>query len=87
VIPTLVYFLCALTSLACTGLLLRAYLRRRTRLLLWSSIAFVGLALNNFLLFVDPLLGPAIDLSAPRAVSAFAAVAVLLYGLVTDSEV
>ena len=37
-----VYVLCALTSLACAVLLLRAYLRRKVRLLLWSGLGFVG---------------------------------------------
>ena len=32
---TLVYALCALTSLACAVLLLRGYLSSRARLLLW----------------------------------------------------
>ena len=51
-----VYALCALTSLVCAWLLLRAYQRQRTRLLLWSSVSFAGLALNNVLLFIDLIL-------------------------------
>ena len=46
----LVYVLCALTSIACAVLLLRGYFRTRVRLLLWSGLCFVGLALNNALL-------------------------------------
>ena len=47
---SVVYALCALTSLACAVLLLRAYRRSWARLLFWSGLCFVGLALNNVLL-------------------------------------
>jgi hypothetical protein len=87
VIPGIVYALCALTSAACALLLLRAYRRRRTRLLVWSSIAFVGLALNNLLLFVDLVLtAESIDLALPRAFCALASVVLLLYGLVSEER-
>jgi hypothetical protein len=85
VIPALVYFLCALTSLVCAALLLRAYGRRRTRLLAWSGIAFVGFALNNVLLFVDLVVAPSVDLALARALTALGAVLVLLFGLVWES--
>ena len=38
-----IYLLSALTSLVAGGLLLRYYLTRRTPLLLWSCIGFLGL--------------------------------------------
>ena len=47
-----IYLLCAVTSLV-AALLLRQYQARRTPLLLWSCIAFFGLALNNIFVFVD----------------------------------
>ena len=50
---TVVYLLCALTSLGCALLLLAAYRRERARLLLWSCVCFGWLALNNALLVVD----------------------------------
>jgi hydrogenase/urease accessory protein HupE len=81
-----VYFLCALASIGCAVLLLRAYARRRTRLLLWCALCFVGLALNNVLLFADLVLVPDVDLSLFRQVSAFGSVVVLLYGLVWDAR-
>ena len=81
-----VYTLCALTSLACAGLLLRGYLRSRQRLLLWSTLCFVGLAANNVVLFVDKLVITEADLGAARAATGFAGVAILLYGLVTESR-
>jgi hypothetical protein len=48
-----VYLLCAIASLLCAIALLRTYLRRRSRVLLWSSLCFVGLAANNAILFTD----------------------------------
>jgi hypothetical protein len=86
-VPEAVYLLCAATSIACAALLLRGYLRHRTRLLLWSSLCFGLLALNNALLFVDLILVPtAIDLSLWRSLTALAGVAVLLFGLIWESR-
>ena len=84
--PSLIYFLCALTAALCAGLLLQAYLRGRYRLLLWSGLCFVGLALNNLLLVVDKLVLPLVDLSLVRSFTALVAMLVLLYGLILDSE-
>jgi hypothetical protein len=82
-----VYLLCAATSVACAVLLLRGYLRQRTRLLLWSSMCFVLLALNNALLFVDLIIVPTgLELSVWRSVTAFAGVSVLLFGLIWESR-
>lgn len=39
---SIVYILCAITSLACAVLLLRSFRRTRARLLLWSGISFAG---------------------------------------------
>jgi len=81
-----VYLLCAATSSLCAVLLLRAYARTRTRLLLWSGLCFTGLALNNTLLVVDLIVVPDTDLSTWRLVPAVIGVALLLYGLVWESE-
>ncbi len=81
-----VYVLCAVTSVACAALLARGYLRSRVRLLLWSCLCFVGLALNNLLLVVDLVLYTQGDLSLPRSASALAALSLLVFGLVWDSE-
>ena len=43
----IVYILCALTSLTCAVLLLRAYRQNGVRLLFWSGLCFIGLALNG----------------------------------------
>jgi hypothetical protein len=84
-VSTIVYGLCALTSVACAALLLRGYLGTRVRLLLWSGLCFAGLALNNILLFVDLSVVPEIDLSAWRTLPAVVGVALLLYGLVWET--
>jgi hypothetical protein len=83
---TLVYALCALTSLACAVLLLRGYASSRVRLLLWSGLCFAGLALNNILLLVDKRLVPEMDLSLWRTLPALAGLALLLYGLVWETR-
>lgn len=82
-----VYVLCALTALACAALLLRGYFRSAARLLLWSSLCFFALGLNNIILFVDKvLLGPETDLVLWRSIVAFLGLLVLIYGLVWESD-
>lgn len=84
---SVVYALCALTSMLCAGLLWRAYRASRARLLLWSSVSFIGLAFNNLLLFIDLVVLPtAVDLSLYRSLLAATAVMVLLLGLIWDSR-
>ena len=84
--PAIVYVLCFLTSSACAWLLGRSYLRTRARLLLWSSLCFFFLALNNLVLVVDLVLVPAVDLRIGRLLLALAAVATLLFGFIWDLE-
>lgn len=79
-----VYGLCALTSIVCAALLLRAYRASRLRLLFWSALCFAGLALNNALLLVDLYVVPEFDLFAVRTGTAMIAMCVLLYGLIWD---
>ncbi len=81
-----VYVLCALTSLACAILLLRAYQARGVRLLLWSGLAFIGFTVGNVMLVVDRVvIGPEVDLSIWRSLPVLAGIAVLIYGLVWDA--
>jgi hypothetical protein len=83
----LVYLLCAATSAACALLLLRGYRSQRTRLLLWSSVCFVLLGVNNALLFIDLIVVPATaDLSLWRSGTAVTGVGVLLFGLIWESR-
>jgi hypothetical protein len=81
-----IYSLCALTASICAVLLLQAYRRGGYRLLLWSGLCFVGLTINNVLLVFDKLVFLEMDLSLWRTASALAAISVLLYGLVWDTE-
>lgn len=85
-IATVVYVVCAVTSVLCAALLVRSYVRSRVRLLLWSAVCFIGLAINNILLVVDEKVVPDVDLQALRDVSGLAAVAVLLFGLIWESQ-
>ncbi|WP_395645227.1 DUF5985 family protein [Terricaulis sp.] len=85
--PTLVFALCLITSATCAGLLIRAYIRTRARLLLWSAVAFVFLSINNMLVFFDlAIVGPSIDLLPLRYAAALAAVCVLIYGFIWEAE-
>jgi hypothetical protein len=84
-IGALVYLLCALTSGLCAVLLLRAYFRQRTRLLLGSGAAFLAFTVSNALLFVDFILVPQTDLSALRAAVTLAGIGVLLWALIWEA--
>ncbi|MGH7898586.1 MAG: DUF5985 family protein [Candidatus Binatia bacterium] len=81
-----VYLLCALTSAGCAALLLRRWADSGARLLLWTSLCFVALALNNSLLFADLVLVPGMDLSTWRNAVAVAGILVLLHGLIWDAR-
>ena len=83
---SVVYVLCALTSFACAVLLLRAYAQRRVRLLFWSGLSFVGFALGNLFLVIDTMTAPAVDLALFRSLPVLAGLAVLIFGLVWDTE-
>lgn len=52
----------------------------------WSSLCFVGLALNNLLLSFDLVITPALDSSALRGFLALAAMMILLFGLVWEQR-
>jgi hypothetical protein len=82
---SVVYLLCALTSLVCALLLLAAYRRQHARLLLWSCLCFGWLALNNALLVVDLVVATDIDLSIVRVSTALAGLLTLLVGLIYDT--
>lgn len=83
---TVVYALCALTSALCAAALILEFRRQRTRLLLWSSLSFVGLAISNALVFTDFIILPDIDLSLLRASTTAVATALLVFGLVWGAE-
>jgi hypothetical protein len=79
-----VYALCALTSLACTLLLWRAYANEKVSLLLWTALCFGGLALNNALMFFDVLYH--LDIGTWRKLPALVGVALLLHGFISESR-
>ncbi len=81
---SVVYILCALTSLMSMTLLLRGYFASRVRLLLWSGLCFAGLGANNVLLLVDLFVVPDMDLSLIRQIPALTGLLLLLFGLVWD---
>lgn len=82
-----VYLLCLATSVVCLVLLARSYARSRTRLLLWSSLCFVFLALNNLLLFIDVVVFPVeINLLPMRQLTSLIGVGVLLYGFIWETD-
>ena len=72
ILASAVYLLCAATSAEC--------------MLLWSTLCFIGLTANNFLLFADLVLLPGVDLRWPRHLTALAAVLVLLYGFIWETS-
>lgn len=82
----LVYLVGALVTALCAVLLLRGYARSRSRLLLWSGLCFIGLTVSNGLLFVDLRVLPELDLYMWRLGTAAAAMLLLVYGLVFESE-
>jgi hypothetical protein len=65
--------------------LLGKYRSSGTRLLFWSGLGFVGMALNNILLMVDVLVVPQFDLAIIRTLPAVLGVCVWVWGFAWDS--
>ncbi|MGH8200654.1 MAG: DUF5985 family protein [Steroidobacteraceae bacterium] len=83
----LVYILCALTAILCAVLLYRGYRANRTRLLFWASLAFLLLAVDNVILYIDLVILPAPpDLFWYRTGAALAAMLLLVFGLVWETR-
>jgi hypothetical protein len=85
-IASLVYILCGLTSGLCALLLFRMYRRSGARLLMWSALSFVWWTVANALVFADFVVWPDADLAVFRSVAGCIAIALLLFGLIWDSE-
>lgn len=81
-----IYILCMITSLICAVLLGLAYRRTRANLLLWSSLCFAGLTINNLFLFLDLAVFPDIDFGPARDWSGVISMALLVFGLVWNDE-
>jgi hypothetical protein len=85
-IGTLVYILCALTSIGCAVLLWRGYRRSGLRLLFWSSICFWILAVSNGMLVLDLVVFPDVYILPLRSAVTQVGLLVLLYGLIFESD-
>ena len=81
-----IYLLCAATSLLVAMMLMRQYLKTRTRLVLWSVISFAGLAVNSVLVYVDLVMYTGVDLSVYRSAAGAFAMAIMLYGLIWETR-
>jgi len=80
-----IYLLCAITSLVAAWMLLQYFLHRRTQLLFWSFIGFLGLAANNVLVFLDLVVYPSADLSLARSLVGAVGMLALVYGLIWET--
>jgi hypothetical protein len=85
-LAAIVYLLCAVTSLACSVMLFRAYRSNGMRLLLWSSVCFICIVINNIFLVIDLLLVPDIDFSVVRLLSMLIGLGILIYGLIWEAN-
>lgn len=80
------YILTSLTTLLCAILLLRAWTRVRRKLLLWAGLCFAGLTVTYVLQFADLVVFLNTDLYTWRLATAALAMALLLYGLIWESQ-
>lgn len=85
-LPTAVYALCFLTGATCALLLMRSYARTSMRLLMWSALCFGFLAANSFVVIVDLLIIPDMDLTLVRNALSLGGISVLLFGFIWDLE-
>lgn len=81
-----VYLLCSLSSLIACWLIYRSYRLAPTRLLLWSTLSFAALAINNVILFIDIMFLPNTSLLPLRHAASLAAIGFLLYGFIWEAE-
>lgn len=81
-----VYLICGLLSIACAVMLLRGYRQNPSHLLLWSSVAFALLALNNIILVADLIIFPAWDFGGIlwRNMAGALGGSLLLFGLIWE---
>lgn len=85
-IAALVYVLCTLTSTLCAILLFRSWRKERVGLLLWSTLCFVGLALNNVMLVIDRIVLPEVEMSVIRAAPAVIGLLLLVSALIREER-
>jgi hypothetical protein len=75
-----------LTTALCAVLLLRAYQNVHKRLLLWSGLCFVGMAVANILRIADLRIFLTVDLYTYRLGATAIAMGLLLWGLIWESQ-
>ena len=82
------YFCCALISSLCTYLLAKSYWRGGGRILLWVSVSFCFLALNNLFAILDLVIFPDFELygSLVRNILFATAGTFLLFGLIWEAS-
>jgi hypothetical protein len=82
----LVHVICGILSVACAVLLLRNYRRTRSRLLLWTSLSFAFLALNNVFVFADLIVFADVELGGRIVRNGLNSLAggVMLFGLIWE---
>ncbi|MGE0634273.1 MAG: DUF5985 family protein [Pseudobdellovibrionaceae bacterium] len=81
---TIVFFLCAVTSVICAGLLIRAYRKNKNSLVFWCAIGFVGMSINNVLLIFDKFVVQT-DLLLFRTGSLMLGMMLMLFGLIWNT--
>jgi hypothetical protein len=82
----IVYLLCFIMSVACSLLLFRSYRKSFSPLLLWSTLFFAFLAINNAILVVDLVIIPNVEFDGPlwRNLAGAAAGLLMLFGLIWE---
>jgi hypothetical protein len=80
------YIFICLTMLFCAVLLLRAYRTVHRRLLLWSGLCFAVLTVTYLLVALDLIFLRSVGLYTWRLGSTAVAMALLLYGLIWESQ-
>lgn len=78
------YIITILVTLVCAVLLLRAYVRVRRGLLLWSGLCFVGLTIDSVLVLADMMLFPSLDLFTWRLASVAVSISLLVFGMIWE---
>lgn len=82
----IIYSLCSWTSFICLWMLLKSYFLTKSKILLWSSLCFSGLFINNILLIIDGFTGPKINLLTLRSTISLISFMFLLFGLIWEEE-
>jgi hypothetical protein len=79
-----IYLVSAGTSIACSFLLWRAWRAKGVRLLFWSALCFLGLALDNVLLYFDLVHFPDVYMYEAPMIVGLISIGLLLFGLIWD---